>query len=68
MCDFTSYSIFFREYVKQMCDVECPLECEKQEFEYQISSLSYPSHGYFNYLLEQPDVVSKFGQNASEIQ
>jgi hypothetical protein len=52
--------------VKKKC-AECPLECEQQTFSYQTYSLAFPSHGYYSYLLQQPDVVAKFNQSASNI-
>jgi hypothetical protein len=67
LCDFNEYAKFYAQDVKKLCSDECPLECEQQTFTHQVSSLAYPTHPYYNYLMQQPDVVSKFGLNASEI-
>ena len=66
-CSFFEYAKFFDQDVKKLCSDDCPLECEQQIFSYQTGSLAYPTHPYYNYLMQQPDVVSKFGLNASEI-
>jgi hypothetical protein len=67
MCGFKAYVQFISENFRERCSRECPLECERQTFSYETRFLAYPSHGYYNYLMQQPDVVSKFGMNASEI-
>ncbi len=66
-CGFQAYAKFFSQDVKKVCSDECPLECEHQTFDYQISSLSYPSQAYYKYLMQQPDIVNRFGLNASQI-
>jgi hypothetical protein len=65
-CNFNHFGPFFLQDVKKTC-AECPLECEQQTFSYQTSSLDFPSHGYYNFLLQQPDVVAKFNQSAANI-
>ncbi len=67
MCDFRAYGKFYSQDVKTLCSSECPLECEQQTFSVQVSSLTYPTQAYYEYLKKQPSVVEKFGVNASEI-
>ena len=53
------YNVFKINNFQGECDAKCPLECNKNYFDFKISSQRFPSTYYADYLLQNNPIFSR---------
>jgi hypothetical protein len=69
ICDHKNYNHFYQNLLTEMCIDSnlCPLECEEIDYSATVSSTSFPTPGYYEFLKTHPVVLKHFENNSSAI-